>query len=45
MNLPLLMGAPVTLDVTPQGSRLHFDVEGPTQIIRTDEALAEIQNL
>ena len=45
VNLPLLMGAPVTLDVTPEGSRLHFDVEGPTQIIRTDEALAEIQNL
>ena len=35
VNLPLLMGAPVTLDVTASGATLSFGVEGATQIVET----------
>ena len=33
VNLPLLMGAPVTLDVTASGATLSFGVEGASQIV------------
>jgi muramoyltetrapeptide carboxypeptidase len=36
VNLPLLMGAPVTLDVRETGATLTFDVAGETQIISTE---------
>ena len=36
VNLPLLMGAPVTLDVQKEKATITFDVQGPKQIIRTD---------
>lgn len=40
VNLPLLMGAPVTMDVTEKGATLTFDVPGRTQRIRTADAIA-----
>ena len=36
VNLPLLMGAPVTLDVRDTGATLTFNVEGQTQVIDTE---------
>ena len=36
VNLPLILGAPVTLDVRPDGATLRFDVAGETQIISTE---------
>lgn len=42
VNLPLLMGAPVTLDVTESGSHLSFDVGGFRKAVWTDDALAEV---
>ena len=41
VNLPLLMGAPVTLDVTDAGATLVFNVQGRTQRIDTAEAVSE----
>lgn len=41
VNLPLLMGAPVTLDVTAAGSRLTFNVEGFRRSVWTEDAMAE----
>ena len=31
VNLPLVMGAPVTIDVRPDGATLQFDIEGQQQ--------------
>ena len=44
VNLPLLMGAPVTLDVSDTGATLSFDVEGRTEVIPTGAALGELQD-
>ncbi len=33
VNLPLIMGAPVELEVTPEGSTLSFDIEGNREVI------------
>ena len=44
VNLPLLMGVPVTLDVTGSGATLTFGVEGRTEIVSTEVALAELQD-
>ncbi len=41
VNLPLIMGAPVTLDVTEAGARLTFNVEGARKQIKTEDAIAE----
>jgi hypothetical protein len=41
VNLPLLMGAPVTLDVTDAGATLTFHVEGRTRRIDTAAAVSE----
>ena len=35
VNLPLLMGAPVTIDVREDGATLQFDVEGRQQVVNT----------
>ena len=35
VNLPLVMGAPVTLDVRADGSTLQFDIEGQQTIVHT----------
>ena len=45
VNLPLIMGAPVTLDVRDDGATLTFDVEGRKKVVRTEDALAEQQAL
>ena len=40
VNLPLVMGAPVTLDVTETGATLTFDIDGTRQRVRTEDAAA-----
>ena len=35
VNLPLIMGAPVTLDVRSDGATLRFDIDGQTQVVNT----------
>ena len=45
VNLPLLMGATVDLDVTDTGATVTFDVPGQTRRIRTADALKESQPL
>ena len=46
VNLPLILGAPVTLDVRTDGATLRFDVAGQTQTVATEDACAELaQNL
>ena len=40
VNLPLVMGAPVTLDVTAAGASLTFDMEGRQAPVRTEETVA-----
>ena len=40
MNLPLVMGAPVTLDVTAAGASLTFGMEGRQVPVRTEETVA-----
>ena len=37
VNLPLVMGAPVTLDVTLEGATLTFNLEGLKESVRTDD--------
>ena len=34
INLPLVMGAPVTMDVRPDGATLRFNIEGEQQEVR-----------
>jgi muramoyltetrapeptide carboxypeptidase len=36
VNLPLLMGAPVTLEVTPEGSKLTFDIDGNQEVVNAE---------
>ena len=45
VNLPLIMGAPITLDVTRTGATLSFNIEGRKKVIRTEDALEEYQEL
>jgi muramoyltetrapeptide carboxypeptidase len=40
VNLPLVMGAPVTMNVTETGSTLAFNIPGCQVSIRTEEAVA-----
>ena len=42
VNLPLVMGAPVTLDVRTDGATLSFNIDGRKKAVRTEDALAEI---
>ena len=37
VNLPMIMGAPVTMDVRTDGATLQFNVEGEQQTVRTAE--------
>ena len=39
VNLPLIMGAPVELEVTPEGSTLSFDVDGNREVVNASECL------
>ena len=41
VNLPLVMGAPVTIDVRPDGATLRFDIEGQRQTVRTSTISAK----
>ena len=45
VNLPLIMGAPVTLDVTASGATLSFNVEGKKKVVNTADAMEEFQEL
>ena len=40
VNLPLVMGAPVTMEVTEAGSTLAFNIPGRQVCVRTEEAVA-----
>ena len=40
MNLPLVMGAPVTMDVTANGATLTFNLEGRQVSVRTEDTVA-----
>ena len=40
VNLPMIMGAPVTIDVRPDGATLQFNMEGQQQTINTAEVTA-----
>ena len=40
VNLPLVMGAPVTLDVTENGASLTFDMKGQQVRVRTEDTVA-----
>ena len=40
VNLPLVMGAPVTLNVTENGASLTFGMQGQQVHVRTDETVA-----
>ncbi len=40
VNLPLVMGAPVTLNVTENGASLTFGMQGQQVRVRTDETVA-----
>lgn len=37
LNLPLVMGAPVTLDVRADGATFTFEIPGEKQVVRTEE--------
>ena len=40
VNLPLVMGAPVTMDVTANGATLTFNLEGRQVSVRTEDTVA-----
>ena len=40
VNLPLVMGAPVTIDVRPDGATLQFDIDGEQHVVRTSDITA-----
>lgn len=41
VNLPLVMGAPVTLDVRADGATLSFNINGEQRVVNTGEAKAK----
>ena len=45
VNLPLLMGAPVTMDVTETGASLRFNVDGFQKAVWTEDAIKESLDL
>lgn len=40
VNLPLVMGAPVTIDIRPDGATLQFDIDGNQHDFRTSDVTA-----
>ena len=40
VNLPLVMGAPVSIDVSSSGATLQFNVEGQQQLVNISEVTA-----
>ncbi|MBR3074738.1 MAG: LD-carboxypeptidase [Bacteroidales bacterium] len=45
VNLPMIMGAPVTIDVRSDGATLQFNVEGQQQTVKTAEVSAAKKSL
>ena len=45
VNLPLVMGAPVTIDIRPDGSTVQFNVDGNEQVVHTADAQAPATSL
>jgi len=45
VNLPLVMGAPVTIDVRRDGATLQFNIDGYQQEVRTSDATAPASSL
>ena len=45
VNLPLIFGAPVTLDVRADGATLTFDIAGQVKTVSTEDAVAETEDL
>ncbi|MBQ9586406.1 MAG: LD-carboxypeptidase [Bacteroidaceae bacterium] len=41
VNLPLVMGAPVTIDVRADASSIRFDIDGEQHDVNTDDAQAQ----
>jgi muramoyltetrapeptide carboxypeptidase len=39
VNLPLVMGAPVTIDVRQDGATLQFDIEGQQRNVSSDDII------
>ena len=42
VNLPLVMGAPVTIDVRNDGATLQFNIEGQQQTVYTSTVTAPV---
>ena len=40
VNLPLVMGAPVTIDVRSDGATLQFDIDGQRQVVNSADITA-----
>lgn len=45
LNLPLVMGAPVTIDVRSDGATLQFDIDGQQREVRTTDIAKAKGNL
>jgi len=45
VNLPLIFGAPVMLDVRADGATLTFDIAGQVKTVSTENAVAETEDL
>ena len=45
VNLPLVMGAPVTIDVRSDGATLQFNIEGQPQEVRTADITAPVSSV
>ena len=45
VNLPLVMGAPVTIDVRNDGATLTFNIEGTPQVVNTVDITAPVTSL
>ena len=44
VNLPLVMGAPVSLDVRTDGASLSFNIEGFQKAVWTEDSLSEVRD-
>ena len=43
VNLPLVMGAPVTLDVNKKGATLRFDIKGEQRRVQTEDIMNQAE--
>ena len=44
VNLPLVMGAPVTIDVRSDGATLQFNIDGQRQVVNTADITAPVSS-